>query len=568
MRGDGRHPGPRWLLAAALLAGAGPAGAQVYGTAQFQYQNVEDVRSVLLADGTRVLRRSTTEQLVKSIDVRHQSYLRQNLLMDTDLRFAEQSVLGGVERTRTPSGTVRLMHPAFQLTAQHRPSSVRSTSTGAASVADVDTNRVTRTLNTAETMLIGQAAAPGGAKFNASWLSRRREGSLGAPTERSVLRNVRATVDRERYSAYVNAGDQVQKMGQAGTVRSRQGQYGLGGVWRVASAKTASALLQYDFASTRTRPSATYSTTSIMQNALASGEWRPSATLSGSASYNWRRSGTRSLRSTSLTDQEGSILGRWQPVRGAAFTSGGGFRTQRDAAGGARMLEYITAVAAGDGKLRKGWTVNSSLSHTTTWDPERGTFGTQTAGCNTRMILSPRISLDGTLSLVANGDEATSEQRWTNSWTTRLSAQPLRSLTVSGGLRAQRVGPGLLSPISMSRGTTLDALLRPHARVDVQGSYALTELRTDSRVKTRTWASTSRMQLSDRWNLQASWSRTATPRATTSPESPVTHDAASGRLLWQPTRRVAASASLTSTDPGKALETRRVDGTLTWSFGR
>lgn len=568
MRADERHPGLAWLLAAAALGAAVPAGAQVYGTAQFQYQNVDDVRTVILADGTRVLRRSTTEQLFKSIDVRHQAYLRQNLLMDSNLRFVEQTRQGAADRIRTPSGTLRLLHPAFQLTAQHQPTTVRATAAGLSAAGLADTTGAVTTTRTSESLLLGNATAPGGVSLNASWMNRRREGVAGTPTERHELRNARANLDRDRYSLYASAGDQRQRRGSSGAVRGKQGQYAFGGMWRLVPSPAGSVTLQYDFARSRTEPGGTITSRTTTQNAQFSGEWRPRADLGGSATYNWRRAGIDAVNRSTLSDQEAQALGRWTPMRGASLTTGGGFRTQRDVKGRPRLMEYATAIVAGDGRVRPGWTANANATHTTSWDPDRGTYGTQTLTGLSRMQLGPRVSLDATLSLAANGDTAAASQRWSNVWTTRLHTQPLRSLTFTAGLRSQRIGPGLMRPLALARGVTLDATWRPHPRLDGIGNYSVNESLTGPRARTRTWSSTARAQLSDRWQLQGLYTRTAAPRLAGGVESIVTHDLASGRVLWQPTRWVAASASLSSTDPGTELESRRIDGTFTWSFGR
>lgn len=567
MRADGRRARFVGWLAAAQLVAAAPAGAQVYGTTQFQYQNVDDVRTVILADGTRVLRRSTTEQLLKSIDVRHQAYLRQNLLMDSNLRFAEQTRLGTADRVRTPSGTLRLLHPAFQLTARHQPTTVRATGSGLSAAALADTAGTVTTTRNAESVLLGNATAPGGMSFNASWMRRRREGAEGASGEQSELRNARANLDRGRYSLYGSAGDQRQKRGSS-AVRGRQGQYAFGGLWRLVPSARGSVILQYDFARSRSEPGGTFVSRTTTQNAQLSGEWRPRADVGTSATYTWRRSALDANRRSALSDQEGQVLGRWTPRRGASLTTGGGFRTQRDLRGAPRLLEYATAIVAGDGRVRPGWTANANATHTTSWDPDRGTYGTQTLTGLSRMKLGPRTSLDATWSLAANGDTAAASQRWSSVWTSRLNTQPLRTLTFTAGVRSQRIGPGLLRPLAVARGFTLDAMWRPHPRLDGIGNYTVNEALSGPRERTRTWSSTVRAQLSARWQLQGLWTRTATPRLAGGVESIVTHDLASGRLLWQPTRWVAASVALTSTDPGTELETRRIDGTFTWSFGR
>lgn len=558
------------LAVLALLTGgtAAPARAQVFGTAQFQYQNVDEVREVVFQDGSRALRRDRYEVLTKSIDVRHQSYLRQNLLMDSNLRFTELTRPGEVDRTRTPAGVVRLVHPLFQVSAQHQPTSVRQSQVGVGSVVASDTAATTRTLHTSESMVIGQAALPGGWHVNASWMDRRRAASENVARESNLSRNARASLDRNRYSVYATAGDQKQKVGADWTVRSRQSQYGGGGLWRAVAARSATVTLQYDLSGSRSHPNANFTSTSTSQSALASGEWRARPDLATSASYNWRRVETRSARVVGQVDQDASLLGRWTPVRSATVSSGGGFRTVRPASGDPALQKYLTLVASGEGRVRPGWTANGTASHTTSWDPDRGTFGTQTVSGLSRMVLSPRAALDASLSLVANGDTGSVAQRWSNVWNTRLSLQPLRTLNLVAGARAQRVGPTLLRPVSMSRGASFDATWKPAPRFDFVGNYSLTETVSRPRQLTRTWSGNMRGQLTATWQVNGSWTRVAQPRTTRGVDTIVTQDQASGRLLWQPTRWIATILSYTSTDPGKSLESNRLDGTFTWSFGR
>ncbi len=409
---------------------------------------------------------------------------------------------------------------------------------------------------------------PGGLQVNGTWLRQRREATESVPTQRSTLRNVRASLDRQRYSVYASAADQQNRGGPAQEVLGRQGQYGFGGLWRVAPGRTTSMVAQYDFGSSRSRPNASFTSRSTSQSAMVSGEWRPQRAFTGSANYNWRRTGTKATLTRTQTDQEGVVLGRWQPMRGASLTSGGGLRTQRTADGSPRLLEYVTAIAAGEGTVRPGWTATGSAAHTTTWDPERGTYGTQLVSGVSRMAFGPRVTLDGTISVAANGDTAAANQRWSNVWTTRLQARPLRTLQLGAGVNAQRIGPGLLRPVSVSRSGTVDVTWRPHPRADFIGNYSINETLSLPRQVTRTWSSNARMQVTDHWQLQGIYTRTATPRYVAGVNSQVTRDLATGRVLWQPTRNVATSVSLTTNDPGTDLEGRRIDGTFTWSFGR
>lgn len=556
-----------WLLAlVALLAGVGPAHAQLFGTVELQYQDLDEIRDVALPDGTHVLRRFQTDLFVKSIDVRHQNYLRQNLLMDTNLRFAETTRPGTADRTRTPLGSIRLIHPVFQFTAAHQPTTIRSSGTILNSAPGSDTTGVVTTSRATETMLIGQANTRSGLQVNATWMDRRREAGDGAAQERGVTRNARAAFTRDRWSTYALIGDQEQREGEQR--RGKQEQYGGGGQWRADPARGANVTLRYDVSGSRSHPNATFTTTSNSQNAIATADWAMRRTFGTSASYNWRRVDSWSARDFSQVDQEGTLLGRWTPARGLGVTGGGGFRTIRLEDGSPMLLDYLTAVATAEGMARRNWTVNSSLAHTTTRDPARGTYGTEALSGISRMNLSPRVSLDALISISQNGDTASAPQRWSNSWNARLRTQPLRTLYLIAGVRTQRVGPGLLDPISVSRGATFDGTWRPHPSVDAIGNYSINESLSEPHELTRTWSSNVRALLSPKWQLQAAWTRTAQPRVLRGLATIETHDQAGGRLLYQHTRWMNATVAWTVTDAGTNLESTRMEGTFTWSFGR
>jgi hypothetical protein len=425
------------------------------------------------------------------------------------------------------------------------------------------------TTKNTESMLLGHLALPNWPQFDASWTRRERSVGEAARTDRSVARNARMTLDRPRFSLYATAGDQRQRAGLGDGSLSSQRQFSLGGSHRWAPPKgRASLTTLLDMSGARSAATSRYVSRTLNSTASLLGDWRPAAKWSGTLNYQLRDVESRASVNSSTFDQEGSALMRWAPSRGAYVTGGGGLRTVRALDGNPELLEYLTAVAVTQSRVRRGLDLNASLAHTTTRDPQRGTYGAQTLGTASRMQLGRRNVLDLNLQVSANGDSAAEAQRWSNTWLARWQSQPLRTLQIIFGLRSQRVGPGLLRPLLVSRGFSLDGNWRPVRRVDLIGSFTSATLPTDPGRSLRTWTATSRVQPTRRWQLYTSWSHTAQPVIVRGVENIVLHDSGSGRLQYQPTRRVAASASLTANDPGKAEEIRRGDLTLTWSFGR
>ena len=115
------------LVLLGLLSGVGAACAQgIYGTLQLQFQRSEDVQQRLSGDSV-LTSRTMRSQWVRSLDLHQQSYLRSDLMLDSNLRLSEQLLGGSHDFARTPQGTMRLVHPWFQVTVQHQPSVTRTT---------------------------------------------------------------------------------------------------------------------------------------------------------------------------------------------------------------------------------------------------------------------------------------------------------------------------------------------------------------------------------------------------------------------------------------------------------
>lgn len=554
-------------LLASLLAAAPAHADGVYGTLQLQYQRSESPVVTFDRAGDTRLERTTRELWLRTLDMHNQSYLRSDLLFDANLRFSETSYFGRTDQTRTPQGVLRLIHPYFQLTASHQPSTTRVSTAPLTTPAAADTGKVqtTETRNI-ETMLIGHFAPPRGPQLDASWMKRSRDGSgLG---DQSIQRNARVAYERERWSAYGSLGDQTQR-GRFGAARTgSQGLLGAGGQFRFPVRRGIASSVSYDVNQVRSDVLGGTRNTSRSQSAGLNSSWQANPKLLGSLTYQWRRADALARTNTSQTDQEGAMLFRWTPQRLSSVTTGGGVRTARNN-GQAGLQKYLTAVGASQGDLRRGWNVTGTLSHTTTWDPQRaGSYGVQTAATSTRMRLSRMANFDGNFQITANGDTAAREQRYALGWATRLQVQPLRSLTLTGALRAQRVGPGLLRPSGASRGRSLDVLWRLNAKADVLASYAANGLLPGNGQRTSSKSATARYAPTARWQYQFQWTRADQSSAASVNGLAPSHETINSQVQYQPTRRVAASVNYSVSDPGQAQRTRRFDAAFTWSFGR
>lgn len=570
MRDDRPH---RRRLAALLLGGLlfapGFARAQsLYGTVQLQYQNSEEDVIRLGPDGTRFAERVRRETWLRTVDLHQQSYLRPDWLLDSNLRFSGVSALGTGSGSSTPQGTMRLMHPYLQLSASHAPTSTRTNVAARTGVnADSTTQQQRVVARTAETALTGHMAVPRLPQLDVSWIRNRREGVAAAVGEASIARNARMTFDREHYSVYGAYGDTRQQSDVTAAPANTQRLLNAGGSYRLSPIANSSLAFQYDFGSVRGDIGNLKRSSTSNHSASVTSDWRPKPWLTPSLNYQWRRSRPASSVVAPQTDQDGAFLVRVAAQRGASVSAGGGIRTQR-VLERQELLKYATAVAAADGELRHGLAVNSSASHTTSWDPSRGTYGSETIASALRASFGRSAQWDASWQLSANGDTGSVSQRYSNTWSSRVQAVPLRNLTVAVSLRSLRVGPGLLKPSGTSRGAGFDVQWRPFPTCDLLGSYGTTGVFPNEQQRSSTRSLTAKLESSSKLQLYGTYTRTDQTGTVTTSAASTSHETASGRVQWQPTRRVAASGTLTVSEPGREQEARQVDVAFTWSFGR
>lgn len=557
------------LLLGALLGFPASASAQsVYGTVQLQYQNAEEDVIRVGGDGRRFAERTRREIWLRTVDLHHQSYLRPDWLLDSNLRFSGTSALGTGTATSTPQGTMRLMHPYLQVAATHAPTSARTNVADRTGVnADSSTRQQSVVARTSETSLTGHVAVPRLPQFDVSWIRNRREGVAAAVGEASVARNARMSFDREHYSVYGAYGDSRQQSDLSASPSNTQRLLNAGGSYRVTPIANSALALQYDYGSVRGEIGGAKRASTSNHSASVSGDWRPKPWLTPSLNYQWRRSQPASRVVPPQTDHEGAMLVRVAAQRGASLSAGGGIRSQR-VLERQELLKYATAMASADGELRHGLAVNSSASHTTSWDPSRGTYGSEAVAGSMRASFGRSAQWDASWQLSANGDTGSVLQRYSNTWTSRLQAMPLRNLTMAFSLRSLRVGSGLFRPSGTSRGAGIDLQWRPFPACELLGSYATMGVFPNETQRSSSRTLTAKLETSSKLQFYGTYTRADQTGTVVASTLPTSHESASGRVQWQPTRRVAASGTLTVSEPGREREARQVDVAFTWSFGR
>jgi hypothetical protein len=574
MRADVRVFGRAMALAlAGVLAGAPAASAQgIYGTLQLQFQRSEEDQ-VVVSDTTRRSVRVVRSQWLRALDLHQQNYLRRELLLDSNVRVSEVLQGQSSDLSRAPQGSMRLIHPSFQITASYQPTMTRNTiqgGPGASALAGRDTlPERTTTTRFRETLLSGHFANGSLPQLDLSWARRRREqdatGVVIATGDQSTQRNVRLAYNRERWTMYgSNSGqEQLDGLGR----KSTQDQWSGGFTRRLPVRRDLGFNVQYDGNTVRSRYGDRRDSRTSSQNAGLDGDWRPSARYGASLRYQMRVTDGGGGASRQ-TDQDGSLLLRATPSRIASITAGGGVRTARTITNKPALERYATAIGTIQGKVRRDWSATGSASHTTSWDAESGTASVQTLNGSTLMTFGRRAHVDGSLQFSRNGGAAAASQRYSNVWMVRMQATPLRTLETIVSLRSTRVGPTLLQPTGLARGAGLDVRWRPLKPFELQSSLSTSGILPYDRPRSTSQSVTARWAQSAHWQIDGSWSKSTSPGSLDGLLASRVSESQSARLQWTPSRRIAMSGNVTRRDPGRATETRQLDAVFVWSFGR
>lgn len=570
----GRHSGGRVARAAALviaaLSAAGAArAAGIYGNLQLQYQKLEQDASVIMPDGSVVPRHLERELWLRSLDLRNQSYLRPDLMLDSNLRLSDQLDLLRSDVTHTPFGGLRLIHPWFNLNASVEPTTVR-TSLAAQSGLNADSTTGQQvTTRRIQTYVSGHLAPPRLPQLDLVWVRRTRDGA-GSVKDMDVGRSARVSYDRGPGSVYASLGDRRATSQTPGSQTNSQQLYSTGGALRLTPLRHTGLSLQYDLSGSNATLAGVHQPGTLSQYASTLADWRPPGRLSGSLGYQWRRADLGPALGAPQIDHDATALARWAPTRAASVQSSFGVRTVRTAVtgGGTRadLQQYATAVAAIDSHVRRRWAMNASFSHNTNWNPGRGPLSVETVAGATRGLVARGIQADASIQISASSDPIAVQSRYTNNWSARAQFTPLRTLIVTTSLRSLRVGPELLRPAGVSRGRGLDLQWAPARPVQITGSFSSNGLLPNDSQRATTRSLLVKVEPSQRWQWYGTWTRSQAAGSTGSP-APASRELVSTRLQYSPTHRLAIGAGTSFNDPGRTFRNYQADAALTWSFG-
>lgn len=554
-------------VVAAALPPAGAARAQaVYGYATGQYQRVEQMTQV---PGSDLWTRTAREFWLQTYELNNQSYLRSNLQLLSTLRLTDLAYVNLPDASRAPSGSLRLTHSLFSVFASHQPTETTSGfNAGGVSAPGDATRLLSVTSKTQNTQLGGSFFAAKLPRLDVSWIRRHRDADVLGNAETSVNRNARAAYDRGPLSLYASLGDQRRDPLVPAAVITTQRVATAGGAMTVSPFRAASLAMQYDFGDTRNQSNGITNAVTRTNGGSLSGDWRPNRLADVSLSYVVRSATTTTVRADRSTSQDGSLYLNLTPNKSVRLATGGGVRTSVAADGSQDLLSYATAVLSGQGTVRPGWTAVGSAAHTSNWDPTRGAFWVEALRGSSRMRLAKGLDVESNLFLSANGDTAARDQRWTTDASARVTATPLRTLTLGYGARTYRVGAQLTTASGRSLSQTLDLRWKVATSLEMVGSYSESGALPNNDPRSVLRVATLRWSPVPKWQVSGNWSRSDQTRVDAVANQIAGREIAGVRVLGALTRRLVFNGGASIADRGQPTENRQYDGSLTMTFGR
>ncbi|HVP39116.1 MAG TPA: hypothetical protein VMS93_08040 [Candidatus Saccharimonadales bacterium] len=539
------------------LAAAGARAGELRGLLQVQYQQLEDVTP----QGNQVRR-----SFLQTYELDHTLNLGGGANLASQLQVNKSSIVGSAERTITPLGSVRLVHPLFGLFASYRPVSQRG--------ADSLTTRQQ------ETQLSGYFGRAGLPRLELSWIRRHqdprdlRPGDTAATViannrfseATSVTRNVRATHDLGPLSLRAGYGDQTQEGGGPAAPQVTQKNYDAGASLRLAVRRDLVFLLQYDYTFNQRGAAGGPTDRDRNHSASISGGMKLSPKLDWNLNYSFRRSEVRGTAPSDLNDHDGALMFTYHPTTGVTLLSGTGVRTTRTAEQ-QDVLGYVLVSASADGRVRPGWTGSANVTRSWNRFPGGQNFWVDTYHAGSRFTLARGLDLLADLQTSANGDTAARSSRVVTQATLGAQATPLPKIYLGLSGRAYRSGPGLTENLTRSNSSSVDVRWTPGA-ADVSFNYTSSGAlpRNDPRVSTTTvnvgW------RRSQSFQLVLSYTSSSQTQTTPGLQPLVGREVFGGRVLAALSRTVRLTAGISAVDPYRVTRSRAMDMTVTKSFGR
>ncbi len=555
------------VLAGLLFLGATPAAAQdLYGRLQIQYQHTDVATRQVSGTGSIDLVRRQRETWLQMYEANHQAYPRQDMLLQTQLRFERQDEVTSINRVTTPQGNMRLYHPWFNLYASYKPTSLRSelrTPVGDSVISSQLESRFS------QAQFTGHFARPRLPQFDFNWVQRLRS-DAGTPYKTYGREATgRVTYGRDWFNVYAGVTQQrAETRGGTTVVPLEQRIANLGGSVSLRPTARSAASLQYDLNDTRAgypnQPGATTQNHSLNANA----GWRFAPRWSADANWIYHHSDIQQNLTTVQNDNEGSAMVSWEPWQRGRVTGNAGLRTLHRYQQPDRYIRYISETVASDGTFRPGWQMGGAITHSNNWDPERGTYAVETFGFTSRMDPRRPIRLDAGWTLSTNSDTALAGEQVNVDWGLRGYLTPLRNLTFDLGVRSSRNGPGWLKANAVSRTRSVGFNWRPAPAVSFVGSYSATGAMPNDSPRNVTRTLSAQYARSERFQLTGLWSKSNQERAVPLAGSIPGRESISLRVQSSLTRRLTLSLGYATTDPGKPQTSRQYDALTTWSFGR
>jgi hypothetical protein len=564
---SGRRLGWIGLLVGTLLSPASSRGDGLAANLLVQYQSVEQRLMLRNSDGTLKPVTLSREAWFQSYEATQTRHWGDRLNFFGQLRLSDVSTPGRPDRTRTPYGTLRLIHPLFGLIGSYSPTTTTGSFGPSGSLGDIAGGpSLTVTTRTQQTLLSGYFAPRLLPRVDLSYTRSHRNRDLLSAPETGTNRRANLAYDRGPLSLHGSYTD-LARATPTGRGELLQRSYAAGGGLHLAPSRTSGLQLQYDFSQTgRTARDRTRS-----HSATLNGDLRASKVSSWNLFYALRRTQANAIAiGGDLLDHEGSLLYNHRMSRLAKLTAGGGLRTDRSVeVTRSSLLRYATAVVAADGDLRHGWRGQASAAHTSNWLPGHAPYSVETYRLGTHMKLRQGLELDGDYNVGTNTDTLLHGLRAVRQASLGLRATPLRGLLLTASSHTYQAGGGILRTAARSRASSLDVRWRPvtglelSANLSRAGALPKNDPRSTTQLYGLTWTAGRSFQA---WGT---YSRSNQSRRDVSSISQLSgHDVLTARVLANVGRAWNLSAGYNVADPGHSNQTRQVDAAVTKSFGR